>query len=158
MITFAIRWLTSKKVRTAVQMRHHVWKYVNAQRDLMQPKAIESLESSIQGVTDAINRKEGALNLEDSLESLEKSANQWLKPYPNAGLRENIEVFLVAAAVVLAFRSFFFQPMAIPSGSAQPTFFGITEENLRYKPDAEIPSGLKKIYFSWIKGEKYYQV
>lgn len=158
MITFAIRWLTSRKVRTAVQMRHHVWKYVNAQRDLIQPKAIESLESSIQKVTDAINQKEGALNLEDSLEELEKSANQWLKPYPNAGLRENIEVFLVAAAVVLAFRSFFFQPMAIPSGSAQPTFWGITEENLRYKPDAQIPSGIKKIYLSWVKGEKYYQI
>ena len=158
MITFSIRWLTSKKVRTAVQMRHHVWKYVNAQRDLLKPEAIDALEAAMQTVTDAIHQKEGAPGLDAAMENIEKTANDWLKPYPHAALRENIEVFLVAAAVVLAFRSFFFQPMAIPSGSAQPTFWGIVAEDLKLKENATIPSGLKRYYLSWIKGEKYYHV
>jgi signal peptidase I len=158
MITFSIRWLTSKKVRTAVQMRHHVWKYVNAQRDLLKPEAIDALEASMQQVTDAIHQKDGAPTLDEAMENIEKTANDWLKPYPHAALRENIEVFLVAAAVVLAFRSFFFQPMAIPSGSAQPTFWGIVAEDLKSKQDATVPTGLKKIYLSWVKGEKYYHV
>jgi len=64
MITFSIRWLTSKKVRTAVQMRHHVWKYVNAQRDLLKPEAIDALEASMQQVTDAIHQKDGAPTLD----------------------------------------------------------------------------------------------
>jgi signal peptidase I len=157
MTTFAIRWLFSKKVRTAIQMRHHVWKYLNAQRDLLKPEATLALETSIQGVTNAVHGSEGIQDLDGSLENLEKTANRWLQPYPHAAIRENIEVFLVAAAVVLAFRCFFFQPMAIPSGSAQPAFYGITHENLRLTEGAEIPGGLRKIFLSWVKGEKYYR-
>ena len=116
MIAFAIRWLSSKKVRVATQMRHHVWKYTNAQRDLLSDEAIGHLEDSMQRVRQAIVQPENPTSLEEALNHLEKTANKWLKPYPNASIRENIEVFLVAAAVVLAFRSFFFQPMAIPTG------------------------------------------
>src|SRR5207247_10763552 len=65
--------------------------------------------------------------------TLFRSAN--LLPYPSGSIRENVEVFLVTGAVVLALRTFFFQPMAIPSGSAQPTLWGITSENFRGKPD-----------------------
>ncbi|MGA0325772.1 MAG: hypothetical protein ACO3OK_02155 [Limisphaerales bacterium] len=135
MIAFAIRWLSSKKVRVATQMRHHVWKYTNAQRDLLSDEAIEHLEDSIQRVRQAIVQPESPASLEEALNHLEKTANKWLKPYRNASIRENIEVFLVAAAVVLAFRSFFFQPMAIPTGSAQPAFWGITHEDLRGQPE-----------------------
>ena len=158
MIAFAIRWLSSKKVRVATQMRHHVWKYTNAQRDLLSDEAIGHLEDSMQRVRQAIVQPENPTSLEEALNHLEKTANKWLKPYPNASIRENIEVFLVAAAVVLAFRSFFFQPMAIPTGSAQPAFWGITHEDLRGQPESAIPGGLKKYYFSWIKGEKYYHL
>ena len=75
MITFSIRWLTSKKVRTAVQMRHHVWKYLNAQRDLLKPDAIEALEASMQQVTHAILAKDGAPSLDEAMENIEKTAN-----------------------------------------------------------------------------------
>ena len=126
--------------------------------DLLSDEAIEHLEDSMQRVRQAIVQPESPTSLEEALNHLEKTANKWLKPYPNASIRENIEVFLVAAAVVLAFRSFFFQPMAIPTGSAQPAFWGITHEDLRGQPESAIPGGLKKYYFSWIKGEKYYHL
>jgi signal peptidase I len=65
---------------------------------------------------------------------------------------------LVTAAIVLAFRTFFFQPMAIPSGSAQPTLWGIQEEDLRSKPNATVPTGLKKLFLSWWSGVHYYHL
>ena len=37
--------------------------------------------------------------LEKQMENLETVANKWLKPYPNAAWRENVEVLLVALAV-----------------------------------------------------------
>lgn len=43
-----------------------------------------------------------------------------------AGLRENVEVIVVAVAVAMAFRAYFVQPFKIPTGSMQPTLFGIT--------------------------------
>jgi signal peptidase I len=53
-------------------------------------------------------------------------ANKWLKPYPHAAIRENVEVLLVALAVAMAIRTFFVQPFKIPTGSMQPTLFGVT--------------------------------
>jgi signal peptidase I len=41
------------------------------------------------------------------------------------GLRENLEVLVVAVAVAMAFRSYFLQPFKIPTGSMQPTLYGI---------------------------------
>ncbi len=156
MIRFSFRWLVSRKIRMAVQMRHQVQKYLNAQRDLLGSEAVEHLEAAISESTRVINRGSIPKEVETGMNQLEEVANKWLKPYRNAGIRENVEVGIVAAAVVLGFRSFFFQPMAIPSGSAQPTFYGITEENLRGQPDSAVPTGIKKWYLSWVKGKKYY--
>ncbi len=157
MIQFAWRWLSSKRVRTATQMRHYVWKHTNAQRDQLSQEAVQELEQAMAQLRRAIVDPAGGTSLEQAIESLETTAHRWLKPYASASIRENLEVFLVAAAVVLAFRSFF-QPMAIPTGSAQPSFYGITEENLRDRADVELPSGLEKIYRRWVKGEKFVSV
>ncbi len=158
MIRFCYRWVCSRKIRMAVQMRHQVNKYLNAQRDLLSPEAVEQLEQAVKKSTEVIHSGAIPKDIEAGMTELEAVANKWLKPYRNPGIRENVEVGLVAAAVVLGFRSFFFQPMAIPSGSAQPTFYGIVDVNLRGKPDIEIPSGLNRWFLSWVKGEKYYHV
>ena len=60
------------------------------------------------------------------MEELEFAANKWLKLYPNAMWRENVEVLLVAIAVAMAIRTFFLQPFKIPTGSMQPTLYGVT--------------------------------
>lgn len=142
----------------AVQMRHQVKKYLNAQRDLLSEEAAGHLETAIAESTRVIHHGQIPKEVEAGMTQLEEVANKWLRPYRNAGIRENVEVGIVAAAVVLGFRSFFFQPMAIPSGSAQPTLYGIVDENLRGNPEEVIPSGWKKWYLSWIRGEKYFHV
>ncbi len=51
--------------------------------------------------------------------------------YPTASypkVRENLEVLVVALAVAMAFRTFFIQPFKIPTGSMQPTLYGITAQ------------------------------
>ena len=48
----------------------------------------------------------------------------WKPLHPNA-LAENFEVFVVAICVAMAFRCYFFEPFKIPTGSMQPTLYGI---------------------------------
>jgi signal peptidase I len=118
-------WLSSKTVREACAMRKHVRRLMSAQRDVLSPQAIA-------GVTAAMNELDVALagkhtgKIRIKMEELEFAANKWFKPYPNATWRENVEVLLVALAVAMAIRTFFVQPFKIPTGSMQPTLYGVT--------------------------------
>jgi signal peptidase I len=85
-------------------------------------------------------------------------ANKWLRPYPHAGVRENVDVVLVALVVALAIRTFFLQPMAIPTGSMQPTLYGVTQQNLRQDPSARIPNVLTRTFDALARGIWFYHV
>ena len=95
--------------------------------------------------------------LEKQMENLEKVANKWLKPYPNAAWRENIEVLLVALAVAMGIRTFFLQPFKIPTGSMQPTLYGVTSQNLINEPSFRIPTGLTRVR-EWFAGVSYIHI
>ncbi|MCZ6671841.1 MAG: signal peptidase I, partial [Verrucomicrobia bacterium] len=63
--------------------------------------------------------------------------------YPQNFWAENSEMFLVAAIVALAIRTFFLQPFKIPTNSMYPSYNGMTHEV--YEP-GEGPGGLAKIF------------
>src|SRR6266496_4621320 len=155
--TFLLRWFLSKKVRQAVDMCRQVRKLISAQRDLLSPEEIQEISKAARELKNALAVGDRLEGIEKRMKNLEKVANENLKPYPSASLRENIEVFLVTGAVVLALRTFFFQPMAIPSGSAQPTLWGITSENFLGRPDVKFPTGLERLWQTCWAGTHYYQ-
>ncbi|MEI7732340.1 MAG: signal peptidase I [Verrucomicrobiota bacterium] len=153
-----IRWFFSKTLRQAVDMRRHVHKLMRAQCDILSPQAIEVIEQACRELYQVTETASDQKKLLEGMATLEKVANQWLKPYPHAGYRENIEVFLVAIAVAMGIRTFFLQPFKIPTGSMQPTLYGITEEDLRNKPDVTVPSGFQAFVDSWFKGTSYFHI
>jgi signal peptidase I len=118
------RWFLFKTVRQATAMRKHVWRLLMAQRDLLAPQAIEALTAALGEMGRALAAKADKTALQKQMENLEKAANKWLKPYPYAAWRENVEVLLVALAVAMGIRTFFLQPFKIPTGSMQPTLYG----------------------------------
>jgi signal peptidase I len=152
----SFNWFISKTVRQATEMHRQVRKFLNHQRDLLSPPAVE-------GLTQAMASMERALTsapvdreaLKQQMTELESAANKWLKPYPHASIRENIEVFLVAIAVAVGIRTFFIQPFKIPTGSMQPTLYGVTHEPLA--PDEPIPNGQKRKWDFWINGVSYHR-
>src|SRR5262249_39337221 len=125
-ITMNLPWLFSRKVRHADHIRKHVRKIVDGQRDLLSADALRHVDKADQELREALAAKVNSSVLDGKISAFEETANKWLKPYPNAVWRENIEVLLVAIAVAMGIRTFFFQPFKIPTGSMQPTLYGIT--------------------------------
>jgi signal peptidase I len=166
-----IQWLLSRTVREAVAMRKHVWKILCAQRDLLSPQAIEGVAAATSELQKTVAAGADRATLSKQMQNLEIVANKWLKPYPNAAWRENVEVLLVALAVALAIRTFFLQPFKIPTGSMQPTLYGVTsvpdfakarsqaevDEQIRLRDAIHIPSGWLRVR-DWFAGVTYLRV
>jgi len=174
-----LRWFTSKTLRHATAMRKHVQNMLNAQRDILTPQAVQTLVTSLGDFGKVIQTDLKRDELLKEMEKLDQVAGKWLKPYPNHAWRENVEVFLVALAVAMAIRTFFVQPFKIPTGSMQPTLFGVTsvpdftrinfgqsdrakiqadiDEQFRLAQTFIIPTGLARIR-EWFEGVSYVEV
>lgn len=151
----SLHWFLSGTARHAAAMCKHVEKILNHQRDILAPNAISQVEMAIGETRAAIASGADKAALDKRIASLEEAAGKWLKPYPNAAWRENVEVLLVALAVAMAVRTFFLQPFKIPTGSMQPTLYGVTSQNL--SPDFKIPTGLQRIR-EWFRGTSYLHI
>lgn len=167
----------SATVRDAVAMRKHVRRMVAAQRDLLTPAAIAGVTAAINALDETLQQTHtGKIRIK--MEELDFTANKWLKPYPHASWRENVEVLLVALAVAMAIRTFFIQPFKIPTGSMQPTLFGVTSEpdfshydswkdreaiiaqlneQVKLRDALVIPTGMQRIK-EWFEGISYLHV
>ena len=147
--------------RDAAAMCKHVRKLLNAQRDLLSPQANSAVASALAETQQRINDGAGKKVLRKSMSNLETVASKWIKPYPKAKWRENIEVFLVAIAVAMAIRAFFLQPFKIPTGSLQPTLYGIEFEPLQAtsnKPEEQIPNVFGRMWDAAVGGTFYHSM
>ena len=107
-------------------MRNHVCRLLNAQRDLLSPEAVGAVTFALNELAAAIADGANSGRIRIKTEELEFAANRWLNPYPHAGWRENVEILLVAMTVAMSIRTFILQPFKIPTGSMQPTLYGVT--------------------------------
>lgn len=97
--------------------------------DLIPDRKVELIEGKLAELRSLLrdHRVHAGRELTDAMRGLELL----LRPYggtiyPKTFWGENTEVFLVTALVVLAIRTFFFQPFIIPTNSMYPSFYGLT--------------------------------
>lgn len=152
-----LRWFVSSKVRHATHMWKHVRNILNAQRDILSASAIENMTAALAELRTATCANVPKAELLAQMQKLDEAADKWLKKYPNHSYRENIEVFLVALAVAMAIRTFFVQPFKIPTGSMQPTLYGVTSKNLINESEVKIPTGFTRVR-EWLEGISYVEV
>ncbi len=152
------RWFFSSTLRHAGDLRKHVQKLLDAQRDLLGPQAIAGVETALKATDDAIKSGANDAALRAQMESLEEAANKWIKPYPNADWRDNVEVCLVAIVVAMGIRTFFLQPFKIPTGSMQPTLYGVVTEDLRGDRNFKMPGFLEQQFEKIVHGTIYHEI
>ncbi len=153
-----LRWFFSRTVRHASDLRKHVQKLLNAQRDILSPQALSAIQAALTEMQTALADDADDPALQKQMESLEKTATKWLKPYPYAEWRDNVEVFLVAIVVAMGIRTFFLQPFKIPTGSMQPTLYGVTTRDLRSDPNFQIPGFCTRAFEVLAHGTIYHQI
>ena len=115
----------SQTIREAYAMHRHFERLFNSQRDLLPPEGAAEMQARLDNVRGAVAKWDRELS-HTRLAELQTAAATWIQSYPNGSAHDNVELLLVALAVAMAVRTFFLQPFKIPTGSMQPTLFGVT--------------------------------
>ncbi|MFA7257371.1 MAG: signal peptidase I [Kiritimatiellales bacterium] len=115
-----------RKARKELKEVLHYAKHVrHMHEDIADPEKLQQLEQLEAEAREV--RKGGAGELmETAGTAVIKACGKVAPPKKHAKIRENIEVLFVAVAAAMAIRAYFFQPFKIPTGSMQPTLYGIT--------------------------------
>ena len=157
-MSFFIRWLLSKRIREASEYRRSILKLLHTHEDLIPEEEAVQIREKADILYKALHENKSKEEIDSAVEALEKDACAYIKPYPNATLRDTFEVALVAVAIALAARTFLIQPMKIPTSSMQPTLYGVTAENLKDTPNSKIPNFLGRFIDTWVYGIDYHHL
>jgi signal peptidase I len=132
-----------RKARKELKEVLHYAKHVrHMHEDIADPKLLEQLRTGellaraasksgeaafATGVGAPQGEEEGrAVLMETAGAAVLKVCEKVAPPKKHPKIRENVEVLFVAVAAAMAIRAYFFQPFKIPTGSMQPTLYGIT--------------------------------
>lgn len=115
-----------RRLRKMVRHLLHEAKHLRHMReDIADPSALRAVEKAEQALRDAY--KGGVSSeIDSAAEGLGAALDALAPARTHPRLRENLEILLVAVVVAMGFRTYFIQPFKIPTGSMQPTLYGIT--------------------------------
>ena len=114
--------------RMRKQVRHLLHEARHARHmteDIAEPALVDRVLHAETALAAAWTARDNA-GIESAADGLVEAVNKLYPPRSYPRWRENVEILVVAVSVAMAFRTFFVQPFKIPTGSMQPTLYGIT--------------------------------
>ncbi|MBO4287992.1 MAG: signal peptidase I [Kiritimatiellae bacterium] len=118
----------NRKIRKQLKSLLHSARTLRASReDILKEGDLRELTLCIDSAA-AAYKSGDAETMEREGTKLDECISAVFPPEPYAAIRENFDVLVVAIGVAMAFRAYFYQPFKIPTGSMQPTLYGIHSE------------------------------
>jgi signal peptidase I len=100
-------------------------KLVRYRKDILPEQQLVKLREGCTRLSVALRQRKKE-DIVEATQKLHACFDEAAPPPPWAGVRENTEVILVALVIALGVRAYFLQPFKIPTGSMQPTLYGVT--------------------------------
>jgi signal peptidase I len=152
-----MNWFLPRKTRRVLSESELIFASLKRNRiytqDILSARDLEAIEA-LEARYPALLKTQDVEGLEKLNKEAMKLGNRHFPPSPWDDWRENVEVFVVAAIMALAIRTYFLQPFKIPTGSMEPTLSGIEP-----KPTDELPPNvLTQVYDFLIRGQTYSRV
>lgn len=108
--------------RDTIRAANHT---LNMREDVMSPGDVRDVRTAMERLREAMRSPDCARLAPSAIESLGETLAR-VTPVRSASVaREYVEVLAVAVSVAIGFKTYFFQPFKIPTGSMQPTLYGV---------------------------------
>lgn len=137
---------TPRYIKEAKHYRHALKRLINYRRDILTGDELAALEGLLNDLNAAIRgrKREECARLQGEID---KAVGRMAPPPKDAWWRENVEVILVAIVIAAGVRAYILQPFRIPTGSMQPTLYGVVGQRTDQPP----PNwGQRAFEFFWL--------
>ena len=132
---------TPRYLKDARFLSEAATKTLHHHRDLLRQDQIATLQERIATLDAGIAaRDESAISR--LTRDLEVAFSGVIPVKAHAAWAENIEAIVVAVALAIGFQAYFLKPFKIPTGSMQPTLYGMTGHPSKDPLPVPLPRGL----------------
>lgn len=145
--------LTPRYLKHAKLLHKGVTRFINYKRDILPPAKLDEIVTLRRSLEDAMRSRDRA-RIDALAAEINASCESALPNAAHSEIADNIEVFFVAIVIALGIRTYIAQPFKIPTGSMQPTLYGLVANHTEEDPTPNILQRAK----DWVTGRSYFNV